>query len=128
MANDDGQIFPAHSVSAGLDYPAVGPEHAYLHETGRASYASVTDDEALAAFQHLARLEGLLPALESAHAIAYLPKLAAQLPSGALVIVNLSGRGDKDAPQVRDILAKREPLAERRAASAGERNATRKPA
>jgi tryptophan synthase beta chain len=109
LADDDGQIFPAHSISAGLDYPGVGPEHAFLDESGRATYASVTDDEALAAFQQLARIEGLLPALESAHAIAYLPKLAAQLPRGALVIVNLSGRGDKDAPQVREILAKRRP-------------------
>ncbi len=107
LADDDGQIFPAHSVSAGLDYPGVGPEHAYLHESGRAVYDSVTDDEALAAFQHLARIEGLLPALESAHAIAYLPKLATKLPKGALVIVNLSGRGDKDAPQVREILQTR---------------------
>ena len=115
MSDDTGQIFPAHSVSAGLDYPAVGPEHAHFHEIGRASYVSVTDDEALAAFQHLARIEGLLPALESAHAIAYLPKLAAQLPKGALVIVNLSGRGDKDAPQVREILAAR------RAANGGDR-------
>jgi tryptophan synthase beta chain len=96
-------------VSAGLDYPAVGPEHAHLHEIGRASYVSVTDDEALAAFQQLARLEGLLPALESSHALAYLPKLAAQLPQGARVIVSLSGRGDKDAPLVREILAKRKP-------------------
>jgi tryptophan synthase beta chain len=107
-ADDDGQIFPAHSISAGLDYPGVGPEHAFLHESGRATYVSVTDDEALAAFQHLARSEGLLPALESAHAIAYLPKLAAQLPKGAIVLVNLSGRGDKDAPQVREILQRRE--------------------
>jgi tryptophan synthase beta chain len=107
LADDDGQIFPAHSISAGLDYPGVGPEHAHFHESGRATYVSVTDEEALAAFQHLARIEGLLPALESAHAIAYLPKLAAQLPKGALVIANLSGRGDKDAPQVREILAKR---------------------
>jgi tryptophan synthase beta chain len=104
MSDDDGQIFPAHSVSAGLDYPAVGPEHAHFHEIGRARYVSATDDEALAAFQHLARLEGLLPALESAHAIAFLPKLAAELPKGALVVVCLSGRGDKDAPLVREIL------------------------
>jgi tryptophan synthase beta chain len=108
MSDDGGQIFPAHSISAGLDYPAVGPEHAHFHEIGRASYVSITDDEALAAFQQLARIEGLLPALESAHAIAYLPKLAAQLPAGALVIVSLSGRGDKDAPQVREILQQRE--------------------
>jgi tryptophan synthase beta chain len=109
LADDDGQIFPAHSISAGLDYPGVGPEHAYLHESGRATYVSITDDEALAAFQHLARIEGLLPALESAHAIAYLPKLAALLPRGALVIANLSGRGDKDAPQVREILQQQKP-------------------
>ncbi|MFI5318409.1 MAG: tryptophan synthase subunit beta [Myxococcota bacterium] len=109
LADDDGQIFPAHSISAGLDYPGVGPEHAHLHESGRATYVSSTDDEALAAFQQLARIEGLLPALESAHAIAYLPKLARELPRAALVIVNLSGRGDKDAPQVREILAARRP-------------------
>ena len=109
LADDDGQIFPAHSISAGLDYPGVGPEHAYFHESGRATYVSVTDEEALAAFQHLARIEGLLPALETAHAIAYLPKLAALLPRGSLVIVNLSGRGDKDAPQVREILKLRQP-------------------
>jgi tryptophan synthase beta chain len=107
MANDDGQIFPAHSISAGLDYPGVGPEHAWLHETGRAAYVSVTDDEALAAFQHLARREGILPALESAHALAQLPKLARELSREAIVIVGLSGRGDKDAPQVRDILRER---------------------
>ncbi len=104
MANDDGQIFPAHSISAGLDYPGVGPEHAWLHETGRAQYVSVTDAEALAAFQHLARREGILPALESAHALAQLPKLARELSRDAIVIVGLSGRGDKDAPQVRDLL------------------------
>ncbi len=106
LADDDGQIFPAHSISAGLDYPGVGPEHAWLDETGRATYVSVTDGEALAAFQQLARIEGLLPALESAHAIAYLPRLANVLPRGSLVIANLSGRGDKDAPQVREILKK----------------------
>ncbi len=106
LADDDGQIFPAHSISAGLDYPGVGPEHAWLHETGRAKYVSATDAEALEAFQHLGRREGILPALESAHAIAHLPALAKELPRGALVIVNLSGRGDKDAPQVREILQK----------------------
>jgi len=127
MSDDDGQIFPAHSISAGLDYPAVGPEHAHLHEIGRATYVSVTDDEALEAFQRLARIEGLLPALESAHAIAYLPKLAAQLPTNALVVVSLSGRGDKDAPLVREILQSRKPVEDRRAASASERSSTRKP-
>ena len=104
LSDDDGQIFPAHSISAGLDYPGVGPEHAFLRDSGRAEYAAVTDDEALDAFGWLARVEGILPALESAHAVAQVRKLAPTLGQGALVIVNLSGRGDKDAPQVRDIL------------------------
>ena len=103
-SDDDGQIFPAHSISAGLDYPGVGPEHAFLHESGRASYVSVTDAEALEAFQFLSRTEGIIPALESAHAIAHVRKLAGTLPRDAIVIVNLSGRGDKDVPQVREIL------------------------
>jgi tryptophan synthase beta chain len=103
-SDDDGQIFPAHSISAGLDYPGVGPEHAWLHESGRASYVSVTDAEALEAFQYLSRMEGIIPALESAHAIAHARKLGASLGREAIVIVNLSGRGDKDVPQVRDLL------------------------
>jgi tryptophan synthase beta chain len=103
-SDDDGQIFPAHSISAGLDYPGVGPEHAFLHESGRASYVSATDAEALEAFQYLSRREGIIPALESAHAIAHLKKLAGTLSRDAIVIVNLSGRGDKDVPQVRDLL------------------------
>jgi tryptophan synthase beta chain len=103
-SDDDGQIFPAHSVSAGLDYPGVGPEHAFLRDSGRASYASATDAEALAAFQYLSRTEGLIPALESAHAIAHVRKLAPTLGRGAIAIVCLSGRGDKDAPQVRELL------------------------
>jgi tryptophan synthase beta chain len=103
-SDDDGQIFPAHSISAGLDYPGVGPEHAWLHESGRASYVSVTDAEALAAFQYLSRTEGIIPALESAHAIAHVRRLAGTLAQGTIVIVNLSGRGDKDVPQVRDLL------------------------
>jgi tryptophan synthase beta chain len=103
-SDDDGQIFPAHSISAGLDYPGVGPEHAWLHESGRASYVSVTDAEALDAFQYLSRTEGIIPALESAHAIAHVRRLAGTLARDAIVIVNLSGRGDKDVPQVRDIL------------------------
>ncbi len=107
LADDDGQIFPAHSISAGLDYPGVGPEHAFLRDSGRASTSSVTDDEALDAFQYLARIEGIIPALESAHAIAQVRKLAPHLPRDAIVIVNLSGRGDKDAPQVREILQQR---------------------
>ncbi len=107
LSDDDGQIFPAHSISAGLDYPGVGPEHAHLHATGRAQYPAVTDDEALEGFQYLSRMEGIIPALESAHAIAQVKKLALQLGPGALIVVNLSGRGDKDAPQVREILQRR---------------------
>jgi tryptophan synthase beta chain len=90
-----GNVLPTHSVSAGLDYPAVGPEHALLHDEGRVQYASVTDDEALAAFHLLGETEGLLPALESAHAVAWLVREAPSL-EGRLVLVNLSGRGDKD--------------------------------
>ena len=96
LCDDEGQISEAHSISAGLDYPGVGPEHSHLKDTGRASYLSVTDDEALAGFQRLARTEGILCALESAHAIAALPKVAAALPADAVAIVNVSGRGDKD--------------------------------
>jgi tryptophan synthase beta chain len=107
LSDDDGQIFPAHSISAGLDYPGVGPEHAYLRDSGRAEYVCVTDDEALDAFVYLSRMEGIIPALESAHAVAYLRKLAPQLSRDALVVVNVSGRGDKDAPQVRELLAAR---------------------
>ena len=107
MFDDDGQIFPAHSISAGLDYPGVGPEHAYLNEVGRADYVAITDEEALDAFLYLSRLEGIIPALESAHAIAQARKLAPELPKEAIVIVSLSGRGDKDAPQVRDLLESR---------------------
>jgi len=107
LSDDDGQIFEAHSISAGLDYPGVGPEHAYLRDTGRARYVPATDEEALDAFQWLSRTEGIIPALESAHAIAHVRKLAPTLPKDAVVLVNLSGRGDKDAPQVREILAAR---------------------
>jgi len=96
LCDDDGQISEAHSISAGLDYPGVGPEHSFLKETGRATYLSVTDDQAIAGFQRLARTEGILCALESAHAIAALPQVAATLPDGAVVIANVSGRGDKD--------------------------------
>ncbi len=107
LCDDDGQIFPAHSISAGLDYPAVGPEHARLRDSGRAEYVSATDEEALDAFLYLSRMEGIIPALESAHAVAHVRKLAASLPRDAIVLVNLSGRGDKDAPLVRDLLAAR---------------------
>ena len=96
LCDDDGQIIQTHSISAGLDYPGVGPEHAFLKDTGRAEYVGVTDDEALAAFHQLARTEGILPALESSHAIAQAVKLARELPKDAIVLCNLSGRGDKD--------------------------------
>ncbi len=107
LSDDDGQIFEAHSVSAGLDYPGVGPEHAFLRDSGRAEYVPATDSEALDAFQWLSRLEGIIPALESAHAIAHARKLVPTLPREAIALVNLSGRGDKDAPQVRELLAAR---------------------
>jgi tryptophan synthase beta chain len=96
LQDADGQIIEAHSISAGLDYPGVGPEHAWLYETGRAEYATITDKEALAAFQLLARLEGIIPALESAHAIAHVMKIAPELPRDHIIVVSLSGRGDKD--------------------------------
>jgi len=96
MEDADGQIIETHSISAGLDYPGVGPEHAWLKDTGRARYVSVTDDEAMAAFHHLTRTEGIIPALESSHAIAYVMKLAPTLDKDKIIIVNLSGRGDKD--------------------------------
>jgi tryptophan synthase beta chain len=107
LSDDDGQIFPAHSISAGLDYPGVGPEHAYLKEVGRAEYEIATDEEALEAFQILSRSEGIIPALESSHAIAHVLKLAPSLSRDAIVLVNLSGRGDKDVDEVRKILAER---------------------
>jgi tryptophan synthase beta chain len=96
LCDDEGQIAEAHSISAGLDYPGVGPEHSHLKETGRARYLSVTDDQALDGFKMLARTEGILPALESSHAIAALPAIAAQLPEQSVLVVSLSGRGDKD--------------------------------
>jgi tryptophan synthase beta chain len=96
LCDDDGQITETHSVSAGLDYPGVGPEHAFLKDTGRARYAGVTDDEALAAFHELARTEGILAALESSHAVALAMKLAGTMSSDRMILVNLSGRGDKD--------------------------------
>ncbi len=104
LSDDDGQIFPAHSISAGLDYPGVGPELAYLRDMGRAQYVVATDEEALEAFQVLSRCEGIIPALESSHAIAHVQKLAPTLPKDALIVVNLSGRGDKDVEEVRMIL------------------------
>lgn len=100
LQDEDGQVLGTHSISAGLDYPAVGPQHAWLHEQGRVTYTSATDHEALQAFQMLARLEGILPALESAHALAEAIRLAPQLPTDAIILVNLSGRGDKDLESV----------------------------
>ena len=103
MADDNGQIIETHSVSAGLDYPGVGPEHAWLKDMGRVQYVSVTDDEALHAFRDLTRVEGIIPALESSHAIAYATKLAKQMDKDQIVLVNLSGRGDKDIHTVAEI-------------------------
>lgn len=96
LQDDDGQILDAHSIAAGLDYPGIGPEHAYLHDTGRVDYVSATDDEALAAFQRLCRLEGIIPALEPSHALAHVLKIAPSLPKEHLLVMNLCGRGDKD--------------------------------
>ncbi len=96
METDDGQIIETHSISAGLDYPGVGPEHAWLKDNGRARYVAIKDDEALAAFHELTRIEGILPALESSHAMAYGQKLAKELGSDKVIVINLSGRGDKD--------------------------------
>jgi tryptophan synthase beta chain len=107
LMDADGQITDAHSISAGLDYPGIGPEHSWLHEMGRVTYLSATDDEALEAFQLLARLEGIIPALEPAHALARVAELAPTLPRDHLMVVNLSGRGDKDVPQVGEIMARR---------------------
>jgi len=101
LQDDDGQVLATHSISAGLDYPGVGPEHAFLHDQQRAEYVSVTDEQALAAFHETSRLEGIIPALESAHAIAYAIPLAGELAAEDLVLVNLSGRGDKDLDIVR---------------------------
>lgn len=100
LQDDKGQVQETHSISAGLDYPGVGPEHAWLHETGRAEYVGATDDEALRAFHHLSRVEGIIPALEASHAVAYAIKLAATLPKEQAILVNLSGRGDKDMETV----------------------------
>ena len=105
LQSEDGQVQEAHSISAGLDYPGVGPEHAWLRDSGRARYVCVDDRAAIEGFQMLARTEGILPALESSHAIAYLPELAKELGPEGTVVVCLSGRGDKDLASVRDFLA-----------------------
>ena len=99
LQDDDGQIKVTHSISAGLDYSAVGPEHAFYHDKKRIEYVYATDEEALEGFKLLSREEGIIPALESAHAIAHLIKFAPKLPKGRIIIVNLSGRGDKDVHQ-----------------------------
>jgi tryptophan synthase beta chain len=104
LQDDDGQVMEAHSISAGLDYPGVGPEHSYLKETGRAEYYSVTDAQALQGLEQLSRLEGIIPALETAHAIAYLETLCPQLTGSPRIIINCSGRGDKDVQTVAKVL------------------------
>ncbi len=106
LQDDNGQIAGTHSVSAGLDYASVGPEHALLHDAGRVEYTSISDEQALDAFQLLSRLEGIIPALESAHAVAELLRVGPQLQKDTIVVVNLSGRGDKDVQQVSEILGK----------------------
>lgn len=100
LQNNDGQITDAHSISAGLDYPGIGPEHAWLHDVGRAEYVSITDKEAINAFQTCTRLEGIIPALETAHAIAHTMKIAGDLPKNHVMVLNMSGRGDKDIDTV----------------------------
>jgi tryptophan synthase beta chain len=104
LQDERGQISTTHSISAGLDYPSIGPEHAFLHDQGRVEYTSVTDDEALDAFKTLSRLEGIIPALESAHAVAHAMRVAREMKTDEILIVNLSGRGDKDVDTVRDKL------------------------
>ena len=104
LQDDDGQILDAHSISAGLDYPGIGPEHAWLHESGRVEYVSVTDQEALDAFQLCSRLEGIIPALEPSHALAHVGKIAGGLPSDHLMVMNMCGRGDKDVFTIADAL------------------------
>jgi tryptophan synthase beta chain len=106
LMNDDGQIEEAHSISAGLDYPGIGPEHAWLHDMGRVKFLSATDDEAVAAFRLCSKLEGIIPALESAHALAKVPEIAAKKPKD-LMVVNLSGRGDKDLASVEAYLERK---------------------
>ncbi len=100
LQDAEGQILPTHSISAGLDYPAVGPQHSTLYTSGRAEYCSASDEEALAAFKLLSQTEGIIPALESSHALAYVMKIASQLPKDQVILINLSGRGDKDLPQL----------------------------
>jgi tryptophan synthase beta chain len=107
LQDEDGQIQEAHSISAGLDYPGIGPEHSYLKEEGIVTYDHITDDEALDAFVWLSQSEGIIPALESSHAIAYLKKMKPEDVKGKTILVNLSGRGDKDMIQVQSLLKDR---------------------
>jgi tryptophan synthase beta chain len=102
LQDSHGQIASTHSISAGLDYPSIGPEHAFLHDAGRVSYISASDEEALNAFELLSRLEGIIPALESSHAVAHTIKVAAEMSEDQIIIVNLSGRGDKDVQTVQE--------------------------
>ena len=95
-----GQIAPVYSISAGLDYPGIGPEHAMLHDTGRAEYVAVTDEEAVSAFEYLSRTEGIIPAIESAHAVAHAMKLAPAMGKDKIIVINISGRGDKDCAAI----------------------------
>ncbi|MBU3161189.1 tryptophan synthase subunit beta [Clostridium frigoris] len=104
LQDDDGQIMPVYSISAGLDYPGIGPEHAYLHDIHRAQYVSATDDESVNAFMQLTKVEGIIPAIESAHAVAYAMKLAPTLSKDKIIIINLSGRGDKDINTIAQIM------------------------
>jgi len=103
LQDENGQVLPTHSISAGLDYPAVGPEHAWLKDRGRVEYTSVRDEEVIKEFHRLTQLEGILPALESAHALAYVAKIAPQMKQSDLIMVNLSGRGDKDVPSIANL-------------------------
>ena len=98
--DEQGQIAPVYSISAGLDYPGIGPEHAYLHDIGRAEYVPVTDDEAVNAFEYLSRIEGIIPAIESAHAVAHAMKLAPTMRKDQTIVINISGRGDKDCAAI----------------------------
>ncbi len=104
LQDDEGNPASVYSISAGLDYPGVGPEHAFFKDTGRAKYVTITDKEALDAFFTLSHVEGIIPALESAHAVAYAMKLASKLTKDDIIVVNLSGRGDKDVKQVLDFI------------------------
>ena len=104
LQDEDGQITEAHSISAGLDYPGIGPEHAWLHDVGRVEYSSATDADALAAFQLCSKLEGIIPALEPAHALAHVAKIAPDLPKDHIIVMNMCGRGDKDIFTVAEML------------------------